>query len=122
MRIRTTGGSVALPCPCHTRVLCRLSLHLPLPTSAQSSSAKVQVFSKIPRHNPDYFSDLGNACFAQGNFEAAVAGCREVIRLAPDGANGHCNLGTALFHLGKLDDAITAYREALRIKPDYAEA
>ena len=51
---------------------------------------------RLNASNPNYFSDLGNACFAQGNLEAAVAACREVIRLAPDDAATHCNLGTAL--------------------------
>jgi protein O-GlcNAc transferase len=77
---------------------------------------------RLNGRNPDYFSNLGNACFARGNLEAAVAAGREVIRLAPGDANGHCNLGTALFHLGKLDEAVAAYHEALRIKPDYAKA
>jgi len=84
---------------------------------------------RLNASNPNYFSDLGNACFAQGNacfaqgnLEAAVAACREVIRLAPDDAATHCNLGTALSRLGKLDGAVAAYHEALRIKPDYAKA
>jgi Flp pilus assembly protein TadD len=56
---------------------------------------------RLNASNPDYFFDLGNARFAQGNLEAAVAGCREVVRLAPGDANGHCNLGTALSHLAR---------------------
>jgi superkiller protein 3 len=72
---------------------------------------------------------LGIACQSRGRkreaalaFEAAVAACRETIRLKPEDVGAHSLLGLALSEQGKLEEAIAALREAIRLQPNSATA
>jgi tetratricopeptide (TPR) repeat protein len=66
--------------------------------------------------------NLGNALFALGKTEEALAEYREALRINPDYISAHNNLGLALAGLGKTEEALAEYREALRIDPNCAEA
>ena len=73
---------------------------------------------------PDYADahyNLAGILKDQGQFQAAIAAYRAVIRLQPEMVEAHVNLGLALKEQGDVDEAIVAYREAIRLRPDLAE-
>jgi tetratricopeptide (TPR) repeat protein len=51
--------------------------------------------------------NLGNALAAQGQLDAAIAACREAIRLKPEFAEAHYTLGLALQQLGRFVEGAT---------------
>ena len=65
--------------------------------------------------------DLGNAFFARGRMEEALACFQNALRIQPDNATGHKWLGDSLLQKGQADEAITHYREALEIEPNDVE-
>ena len=72
---------------------------------------------------------LRNSLLEQGYVDAAVAICREALRLDPGSGPAHANLGAVLlikYDLAaaesSLDEAITLLREAIRIEPNLAAA
>jgi len=65
---------------------------------------------------------LGNACFAQQNYTAAMTHYQEVLRLQPQSAEAHYNLANAFKQLNQLDEAIRYFRQALQLNPKLAEA
>jgi protein O-GlcNAc transferase len=69
-----------------------------------------------------YYSNLGNALQALGQFEACASAYEAAIRLRPDYAEAHYNLGIALMDLSRFDAALAAYDTAIGLKPDYADA
>ncbi|MGC9524392.1 MAG: tetratricopeptide repeat protein [Limnospira sp.] len=58
---------------------------------------------------------------SQGNWEGAIAACREALKLRPDLLLAFVTLGNALHFQGKVDAAIRAYSQALKIDPNFAE-
>ncbi len=52
----------------------------------------------------------------------ASAHDEDIVRMAPDFADGHSSLGNALKREGKVSEAIGQYEQALRINPNFAEA
>ena len=62
------------------------------------------------------------AAHKQGRLEAAIAGYRQVLHLAPDFPEAHNNLGVALKAAGSLREAVASYREALQLRPKYPSA
>ncbi len=60
-------------------------------------------------------TNLGNLDLEAGDFKAAEARYREVIRLAPDYDGGHHNLGVALRRQGKMGEAVRSIRRGQRL-------
>jgi Flp pilus assembly protein TadD len=57
-----------------------------------------------------------------GDFEGAVTGYREFLKLHPDAAAIHSNLGAALVGLGRFEEALLEYKTALKQSPKLAGA
>lgn len=57
-----------------------------------------------------------------GQFEAAIEGYAQALRVQPNDAKTHFNLGIAFAEIGDLVAAIDSYQQALKIAPDYAPA
>jgi tetratricopeptide (TPR) repeat protein len=72
--------------------------------------------------HPEAHNNLGNALYALGKLDDAMAHYERALTLKPDCAEAHNNLGNALCALGKFDDAVAHYERALALKPDYPEA
>ena len=51
----------------------------------------------------------------------ALIEAEEIIRLAPDNANGWCLKGMALSQLDRQDEALHSFDQAIRLRPDLAE-
>jgi tetratricopeptide (TPR) repeat protein len=66
--------------------------------------------------------ERGNTRFGRGDFEGAIKGYSEAIRLKPDYAVAFNCQGSARFGKGDFEGAIEDYSEAIRLKPDYAVA
>lgn len=66
--------------------------------------------------------DRGQAYFATGQYEQAVAAFQESIRLQPGYSGTWCLLGRAYQELRRDQEAVAAFKEALRLKPDLAPA
>jgi serine/threonine protein kinase/tetratricopeptide (TPR) repeat protein len=66
--------------------------------------------------------ERGNTRFGRGDFEGAIKGYSEAIRLKPDYALAFNCQGSARFGIGDFEGAIEDYSEAIRLKPDYAVA
>ena len=79
------------------------------------------IVARRSRHSCQPYNK-GNALFAQGRFDAAVAQYERSLALRPDRAEAHNNLGNALFKTGRAGEAIGQYEHALRLDPDLAEA
>jgi Flp pilus assembly protein TadD len=65
---------------------------------------------------------LGNALYAKGDLQGAIACYRRAIALDPKYATAHSNLGNALYAKGDLQGAIACYRRAIALDPKYAKA
>lgn len=71
-----------------------------------------------------FYSNLGNAARAAGNFEEALSALQRARQLAPkDAGIGH-ELGLTLEKLGRLDEAVAYYRQAIDagLSPDASRA
>lgn len=60
--------------------------------------------------------------FSRGDYAAAEANARVLLRLIPGDANLRRMLGTALAAQGRADEAIVSFRQALVIQPEYPDA
>jgi tetratricopeptide (TPR) repeat protein/predicted Ser/Thr protein kinase len=58
------------------------------------------------------YRELGNISFFLGNWEKALEGYREALRLEPNNAANYINLGTAYTNLNRLDEAEAVYKQA----------
>src|SRR5262249_20385785 len=67
-------------------------------------------------------TNLGEALYAKGRLDEAIAAFRQAIRLKKDFPEAHANLGEALAAKGQLDEAIAACREAIRLRGDDPDA
>ena len=65
---------------------------------------------------------LGNAYFACGRIDQAIAEYQQAIELQPKEPGIHYNLGQAYFRKGLDEAAETEYRKALQLNPGYAPA
>ncbi|MBK9132674.1 MAG: tetratricopeptide repeat protein [Gammaproteobacteria bacterium] len=65
---------------------------------------------------------LGNAYFAQGRLDEAVACYQQAVALDPALVAAHYNLGLAYFRQGRADAAADCYLAVLKLKPDFVEA
>ena len=66
--------------------------------------------------SPGYLAEV------KGDFAAAAAEFREVMRINPDEPDARSNLGFILYKGGKTAEALAECREAARLRPDHAEA
>ncbi len=57
--------------------------------------------------------DLGNELEDRGDFDAALARCREAAAMAPGNARADLSMGNALQRQGNLDEAMRAQRSTL---------
>jgi serine/threonine-protein kinase len=73
-------------------------------------------------NNPGIYLNRGNALWAAGGIDAAIADFHHSLNVAPQYAEAHNALGGALRAKGQLKDAIAECQEAIQIKKDYAEA
>jgi tetratricopeptide (TPR) repeat protein len=64
-------------------------------------------------------SNLGNACMVRGDLEAAAAGYKAALRLAPQLTTCWCNLGNVYLKTGKAQDSIALYLQALKLNPGH---
>ena len=67
----------------------------------------------VPHYN------WGNALFAAGDLDGAIAHYREAARLDPDAAEIYNNWGMALARQARWEEAILKYRAALGRRPNY---
>eukprot|EP00743_Colponemidia_sp_Colp-15_P006453 GILK01006944.1.p1 GENE.GILK01006944.1~~GILK01006944.1.p1 ORF type:complete len:1052 (+),score=207.70 GILK01006944.1:196-3156(+) len=75
-----------------------------------------------PRHTHALLQ-LGNACRALRQFDAAIVAYKSAIQERPPFIDVlYCSLGIVLRASGRLDDAIAAYSSALTANPGYAMA
>lgn len=65
---------------------------------------------------------LAEADLAEGNYEAALAGFRELAAAAPAFLEHWCRIGLCLYRLQRYQEAAEAFRSALQIEPRSAEA
>jgi len=72
--------------------------------------------------SPGTHLNLSGVLHLKGQLDAAIAECREAIRLKNDYAEAHSDLGYALRDNGQLNEAIAEYREAILLKKDLFEA
>ncbi|APW62385.1 tetratricopeptide repeat-containing sulfotransferase family protein [Paludisphaera borealis] len=70
----------------------------------------------------DYHAGLAEVHRALGQFDHAVACCREAARLRPDSPEHLGNLGAILVDRGEVDAAVGCFREALRLRPEFVAA
>ncbi len=65
---------------------------------------------------------LGNACFATGQVEKAIASYRKAAELNPDVPEPFFHLGLLHRKTGRLEEAAHFYQKAIERKPDYWDA
>jgi tetratricopeptide (TPR) repeat protein len=58
-----------------------------------------------------------HSAMARRDFDAAIAGFRKLVAMAPQIAEFHANLGMSYYSSGRLPEAVTQFREALKLKP-----
>jgi tetratricopeptide (TPR) repeat protein len=68
------------------------------------------------------YNIFGAANAGLKQFDAAIDGYKQALKIEPDFAEAYCNMGIALKNKGDLDAAIDSYQKALKIKPDFADA
>ena len=57
----------------------------------------------------------------QGNLAAAIASCKQVLKIQPNYSPCYVTLGNAFYRQNKLESALRAYKQALEIDPIVAE-
>lgn len=62
--------------------------------------------------------DDGNAAFATGDYDGAIAAYRRAVELAPEFFDGWHALGMALFKAGELKEAIGCGLQATTLRPN----
>ena len=69
--------------------------------------------------------NLGDALFAQQNYDAAFEAFQKVVEMSPDAklkSNAVYNMGNCLLEQGKYYDAFNIYKVSLKLNPDNANA
>jgi tetratricopeptide (TPR) repeat protein len=82
-------------------------------------------FEKALRFQPenaDLAYNLGNACKAQGLYEAAILNYQKAIFLKSDFVDAYYNLGNVHQEMGDYDLAKACFESSLRIQPDFVKA
>ena len=109
--------------------------HLPYPNEVEENLEK---FSKITTFEsqdlePEFAKKLlrfpaaeayrnqADIYLRQGDLAAAIASCKEVLKIQPDYAPCYVTLGNAFYKQNKLEAAWRAYSQALKIDPEVAE-
>ncbi|MCC6765946.1 MAG: tetratricopeptide repeat protein [Deltaproteobacteria bacterium] len=72
--------------------------------------------------NPRAWSNLAQACLAEGRVDDAAAAARRALAVDPSYAEAHVHLGRALADRGARSEAMAHYAEAIRLKPTSADA
>ncbi|MCC6846983.1 MAG: tetratricopeptide repeat protein [Deltaproteobacteria bacterium] len=72
--------------------------------------------------NPRAWSNLAQACLAEGRVDDALAAARRALAVDPTYAEAHVHLGRALADRGERREAMAHYAEAIRLKPTSADA
>ena len=71
---------------------------------------------------PAYLTTLGNALFAQGRSEEAVAVFDKAVQLKPDDAMLWCNVANALLDAGRSSEALLCFEHVVKLDPCHGEA
>jgi tetratricopeptide (TPR) repeat protein len=69
----------------------------------------------------DYMED-GNAMYAKGDFDGAIADYTKAIELNPNNVDAYNNRGATKTTKDDLDRAIADYSKCIQLKPDDAKA
>lgn len=80
-----------------------------------------QALAKNP-HDPDYYFNLGIACFANKNYKEAVENFQQAVSLCPIYHRAHLILGTILLKMRKFADAEGHLKESIYFDPRNALA
>ena len=67
-------------------------------------------------------STLANSHQQKGNFQGALKGYQNILRINSSCSEAHNNLGKVYQELGQSEEAISCYQNAIRINADYADA
>jgi tetratricopeptide (TPR) repeat protein len=67
-------------------------------------------------------NDVGNAEYAKGDLDSAIAKYDLAIKLDPNYSVAYSNRGNAFRSKGDFDEAIADYDQAIRLDPKYADA
>ena len=69
--------------------------------------------------------NVGDALFAQENYDAAFEAFQKVVEMSPDAklkSNAVFNMGNCLLVQGKYYDAFNVYKTSLKLNPENADA
>ena len=76
--------------------------------------------TQLDRSRTSYF--IANLMLESNRLDEAVEHYREVLRLAPDFADGHYNLGISYLRMNQDEQAIAAFQRAIELAPSHANA
>ncbi len=88
----------------------------------RAASEQLQHLAELEPHNAAGWRRLGDAQFANNDFEQSARSFRRAIELEPNNPRGHNNLGRALARTEGAAQALPSYRRALELNPDYSIA
>ncbi|MFH0981953.1 MAG: fused MFS/spermidine synthase [Planctomycetota bacterium] len=72
---------------------------------------------KAPKEEEKAYVEEFARLIDRGEWDEAIARCRELLQSDPRASRAHFYLGVALANQGKLDEAIAEYREELKLDP-----
>src|SRR5436189_6354574 len=91
----------------------------PPQNARMASSPKIDELRKKFEENPRrYFAPLANEYRKAGDWEQAIAICREYLPQQPGHMSGHIVFGQALFEAKQLEEAKTVFETALSLDPE----
>ena len=67
------------------------------------------------------YINQANLALKQGNLAAAIAYCKQALKIQPDSALFYVTLGNAFYQQNNLEAALRAYSQGLEIEPEVAE-
>ncbi|MGB3510311.1 MAG: tetratricopeptide repeat protein [Microcoleaceae cyanobacterium] len=111
------------------------SVDLPIPNSRQENREKSSLVTNFehPKLQANFVKKLlqfpaaetyrnqADIYLRQGDLTAAIADCKEVLKIQPDYSPCYVTLGNAFYRQNKLEAALRAYERALEIDPGVAE-
>ena len=90
--------------------------------STMSAIASLEQLAAEHPEKPEYFTQLGNLYYDNGEYEKAVAHYLESLKLSPEDPHVETDLATCYHYLGRHEEALEILNRVIQYRPDFSQA